>query len=179
MSVFREDCFLENLHFTENSTSESFNDNCGCYQCTGMSIVFLFLGMVLGMLLQKHGEYLRLGPGINVQSELFESSQLEPEYGLIVDSMKTETEAYLDGVENNEVFGDEFHDKHAWRRRDSQSSEYSHSSCVVNFTKSMLSLRGTLFANSMRKLSTMSGRQHGLIEARGKVRTVSISLCQE
>ena len=39
----------------------------------------------------------------------------------------------------------------------------------ASFSRSMISIRGALFANSMRKLSSISGRQCGLIEARGKV----------
>ena len=36
-------------------------------------------------------------------------------------------------------------------------------------SKSMVSLQGTLFANSIRKMNALSGRMHGLIEARGQV----------
>ena len=143
---------------------------CEYYQCIGMSTMCLFIGLVLGMLLQKLRASLRLDPRISDKTDTSFLSQLEPEYGLIVDSMQVEPEGNQDDIENTEMFDEELRDKRAWRRRGSQSSDFSQGSCSVNYTKSMLSLRGTLFANSMRKLSTMSGRQHGLIEARGQVR---------
>jgi hypothetical protein len=39
----------------------------------------------------------------------------------------------------------------------------------ASFNRSLISIRGALFANSMRKMSSISGIQYGLIEARGKV----------
>jgi hypothetical protein len=169
LSIFQEGCFLEKPHSSKKPTLESLNDVCEYHQCIGMSIVCLFFGMVLGMLLQKYGaKNLRLNAGIRAQLDSSSSNQLELEHGQAVESIQAETESNDEHIECTEVL-DEQNDKHVWRRG-RRSSEYSHSSCVVNFTKSMLSLRGTLFANSMRKLSTMSGGQHGLIEARGKVR---------
>jgi hypothetical protein len=151
------------------------NNVCECHQCIVMSIAFLVIGLILGMLLQKHGTNLRLEPRPSTQSESLYASHLNPEHEPTVDPKRAET---VESIETLAVSDEEFDYKHAWRRRGSQSSQYSHSSIVVNFTKSMLSLRGTLFANSMRKLSTMSGRQHGLIEARGKVRVNSITLAK-
>jgi hypothetical protein len=149
--------------------------------CFEESISSLIVGLVLGILIQKLSAALmemspfgskRIKPGSDPHNRQKKTSIYDADENNLGKSdlkafQKEITSIYTsDGKDRGDSNFTVSQNKFKWRN-ERKASKCSR--CDSSFTKSNLSRRATLFANSIRKLSTISGRRHGLIEARGKV----------
>jgi hypothetical protein len=149
-----------------------FHANCRSYSdiessyraCSGCSVLImasaLMVGVLIGILMDRF--FIRFAFDWKK-----EPSCQKMRIGIAGINCKT-TPDCIDGVNIGKGSDQIAKQKLAWRNQvcKQKQTPLAHDSSAA---RSMLSLRGALFANSMRKLNIISGRIHGLVEARGRV----------
>ena len=129
--------------------------------CSGCSVLLLtstlMVGVLFGILI--HRIFIRFASKLE---------KMKPSPQKTIGINCKEASGYIKVVESCKGFDQIARQKLAWRNQACMQGQIS-SACDPLAARNMLSLRGTLFANSMRKLNIISGRIHGLIEARGRV----------